>query len=96
MIDVFNLCDFIRVQVQNVKLVQVLQVSYSLYIVFTEHENPKGGDRMQMCDFLYLIIVQVKEDQIWEGDQVLNFSDMVVLQVEQTEALLSFQKGHVR
>ena len=51
---------------------------------------------MQVGDLLNLVVIEVQEDQIWEGNQVLNLGDMVVLQVQEAETFLSLQEWHVR
>ena len=45
--------------------------------------------------FFYAIVVQIQEDECGQADQVLNFRNVIVLQVQKSEALLSFQEGHV-
>ena len=49
-----------------------------------------------MRDLLDLVVIKVEENQIGQRDKVLNLCDMIMLQVEETEALLSFKKRHVR
>lgn len=48
-----------------------------------------------MTDVLNVIVVEIKEYQIWKTDKVLDLGDQVVLQVQQTEALLTLKEGHV-
>ena len=79
MVDVFDFGNLIRVKVKDIELVQVLQVSNPLNVVLSEHENSQGRYSMQVGDLLDLVVIEVKEYQIWQGDQVLYLGDMIVL-----------------
>jgi hypothetical protein len=61
-VDVLYFSDFIRVQVEHIEFVQVLQVSDSLDVVLTEHENSKSWDGVKMSYLFYLIVVKVQEN----------------------------------
>ena len=50
---------------------------------------------MQVADVLDVIVVEIEEDQVRKTDKVLDFGDQVVLQVQQTEALLTLKEGHM-
>ena len=60
-------------KVQHVELGQLLEVLDFLDIVLTEHEDSEGGDRVKVVDVLYVVIIEVQEDKVGEGHQVLNF-----------------------
>lgn len=79
MIDVFYFCDLIRVEIKHVQLIQVLQVSNSLYVILTQHEDPQCWYRMQMCYLLYLVVVEIEENEVWERNQIFYFSNMIML-----------------
>lgn len=49
-------------EVQHIKLRQVLKVANILDIVLTKHKDPERWDRMQIRNFLDLVVVKVKED----------------------------------
>ena len=48
-------------QIQYIKFGQVLQISDPFDVVFTKHEHSKRGDRVQMWDFLDVVIVKIQE-----------------------------------
>ena len=49
-----------------------------------------------MADLFDVIVVQVKEYQVREADQVFYFGDKVVLQVQQPEPFLPLKERHMR
>ena len=95
MVNVFDLRDLIRMQIQHIQLIQILQIPYPLNIVLPEHQYSQRRDRVQMRNFLDLIVVKIEEDQIREGDEVFDLADVVVLEVEETESFFAFEEGHV-
>jgi hypothetical protein len=50
-------------EIKHVQLVQVLKIADTLNHVFAEHEDPQGGNRVQMSYLLDLVIVEVKENE---------------------------------
>ena len=50
---------------------------------------------MEMRYLLNVIVVQVKKNQSWQAYKIFNFLDMIMLEVEQAETLLSLKQGHV-
>lgn len=61
--DVFNLGDFIGVEVKNIQLSQILEISNTLNIVFTKHKHSEGWNCVQMWDFLDAVVVKVQENK---------------------------------
>jgi hypothetical protein len=96
MADVFNLGNFIRMQVQNIQLCQILQISNSFDIVFTKHQDSESRHRMQVRDFFDVIVVKIQENKCWQTYQIFNFLNMIVLQVQETKPLFSLQERHMR
>ena len=79
MVDVFYPSNFVRVQIKNIKFCQILQVLYLFDIILSKHEHSQRRDCMEMANLFYVIVVEVKEYQIWETDQVFNFSYQIML-----------------
>lgn len=48
-----------------------------------------------MSDLFDLVVIEVKENETRQRHQVFDLGNVVMLQVQQAEALLSFQQGHV-
>lgn len=51
---------------------------------------------MQVVDLFDVVVVEVKENQVGQAHKVLDSRDQVVLKVEQAQAFLSLEKGHMR
>ena len=50
---------------------------------------------MQVVDLLDVVVVEVEEDEVRQGHQVLYPCDQVVLQVEEAKTFLALEEGHV-
>ena len=50
---------------------------------------------MQVVDLLYMIVVEVQEDQVWQRHQVLDPCDQVMLQIEQSKSFFAFKQWHM-
>lgn len=96
MADVFNLCNFIRMQIKDIQLRQILQISNPLDVVFAQHEHSESRHRMQVRDFLDVIVVEIQENKCWQTYQIFNFLNMIVLQIEKTKPLLALKQRHMR
>ena len=48
MVDVLYFSDLVRMQVQDIKFCEVLQVSNPLNVVFTKHQNSESGHCVQV------------------------------------------------
>ena len=82
-------------QIKDVQFRQILQILDLFDVVLTKHEHTQSWNGVQMTDVLNVIVVEIEEDQVRKTDKVLNLGDQVVLQVQQTEALLALKEGHV-
>lgn len=68
MVDVLYFVNLVAVQVKHVQLLKVLQVADLLDEILAQHEHPKSRNCVQVGDLFYLVVVEIKEDQIWQAD----------------------------
>jgi hypothetical protein len=66
MIDIFNLGNFVRMKIKDIQFIQVLEVPNALNIILTQHKHSESGYCVKMRDFFDLVVIEIKEDQVWE------------------------------
>lgn len=61
--------------------------------VGAQHEDAQAGECGQPGDLSDVVVIQVEEDEPPQVREVLDLRDQVVLEVEQSQILLSLQQG---
>jgi hypothetical protein len=55
------------VKVKDVKFGQTPDIPNHLDLVLAKHEHAKRWYHLQVGDLVYLVVVEVKKDQVWEA-----------------------------
>ena len=53
-------------EIKDVQLGQLCQILDLFDVVFAEHKNAQGWNCVQIVNLLYMVVVKVEEDQIWQ------------------------------
>ena len=48
-----------------------------------------------MRNFFDAIIVEIQEDQSWKTHEILDFANVIMLEIQQSQSFLSFKKWHM-
>jgi len=51
---------------------------------------------MKLRDFFDLVVVEIKENQIWQAYQIFYFLDTIMLQIKQPKSFLALKQWHMR
>ena len=53
-------------EIEDVQLGQLCQILDLFDVVLAEHEDSQGWNSVQIVNLLYMVVVKVEKDQIWQ------------------------------